>query len=73
MTRKIKRFSHLLLELTINTFFAVIFFLIVTPAGLIRKLFGIDPLKLDRFKDGTDSVMIERNIKFGKNDFDRPY
>ena len=38
----------------------LIFFLIVTPVGLIRRWTGADSLQLKKWKQGTDSVFVER-------------
>ncbi len=38
----------------------ILFFLLVTPVGLFRKLFGKDSMRLKQFKKGKHSVMINR-------------
>jgi hypothetical protein len=52
---------------------AVIFFAIVTPIGLIRRISGVDGLHLRAFKQGHGSVMVQRNHTFTASDFDNPY
>ena len=65
--------SHLLGTFVSKILLTVVFFFVVTPVGLIRRLFGYDTLKLREFKKGTESVMQVRNILFSKNDIDKPF
>jgi hypothetical protein len=39
----------------------LVFFVVVTPMGLIRKGMGRDNLKIKQFKKSTHSVMTDRN------------
>jgi hypothetical protein len=66
-------FSELLGEVVSRVLMAVVFFVIVTPIGLMRKMLGKDSLKLRVFKTGTESVMIARNHQFVGRDLERPY
>ena len=45
------------------------FFLIVTPIGLMRRRTGADPLQLKKWKQGTDSVFVERQGAIQDKDF----
>ncbi|MDB5061233.1 MAG: hypothetical protein JWP67_1076 [Mucilaginibacter sp.] len=47
---------------------AIIFFLIVTPVGLIRRLLGKDSMRLKQFKKNRQSVMIDRNHLYTEAD-----
>jgi hypothetical protein len=47
---------------------SIIFFVIVVPAGLIRRLTGKDNLSLKQFKKSKSSVMITRNHVYSKED-----
>ena len=51
----------------------LIFFLVVTPIGLVRRLLGKDSLRLRAFKTSDDSVMLPRNHIFSGADLERPY
>lgn len=51
----------------------IVFFGVVTPIAVLRRLFGKDSLKLRAFKKGQDSVMLERNHVFVSTDLERPY
>ena len=52
---------------------SLVFFLVVTPIAILRRLFGKDALKLRAFKASKDSVMLERNHTFAARDLERPY
>lgn len=52
---------------------SIVFFGVVTPIALIRRLFGKDSLKLRAFKGSKESVMLERNHVFAGRDLERPY
>lgn len=47
---------------------SLIFFVIVVPVGLLRKLFVKDNLTLKQFKKNTSSVMVTRNHIYVKDD-----
>lgn len=65
--------SHVIGAFASKIILSSIFFLIVSPIGLIRRLLGYDTLKLRRFKAGTESVMVVRNHTFKKEDITKPY
>jgi len=52
---------------------SLVFFLIVTPIGIFRRIAGKDSLKLRAFKASQDSVMLERNHVFVGADLEKPY
>jgi hypothetical protein len=49
----------------------LIFFLIITPMGLVRKLFGYDPM-LKNFEPNTNSYRIKSRIT-ARESIERPY
>jgi uncharacterized membrane protein len=51
----------------------IIFFIVVTPAGMIRKVFGTDTLNLKKWKKDTHSVFTIRDHLFRPEDIDKPY
>jgi len=65
--------SHFIGTFASKILLSAIFFLIVSPIGLIRRLLGYDSLKLRQFKAGTESVMVLRNHTFVKEDINKPY
>lgn len=50
-----------------------LFFLLVTPVGLIRRLLGKDTLLLKQWKQGRDSVFHDRDRQFSGRDLELPY
>jgi hypothetical protein len=66
-------FSNLLGEIVPKVLLSIVFFFVVTPIGILRRLIGKDALKLRVFKGSQDSVMLERNHKFVSQDLERPY
>ena len=65
--------SHFIGTFASKIILSFIFYLIVTPVGLIRRLLGYDTMKLRQFKAGTESVMVLRNHTFKKEDINKPY
>jgi len=65
--------STLLGEVVPKVLLSIVFFLVVTPIGFLRRLAGKDALKLREFKGSQDSVMLERNHLFIGQDLERPY
>jgi hypothetical protein len=52
---------------------SVVFFLVVTPIGLLRRITGKDSLKLRAFKASKESALLERNHAFVAKDLETPY
>jgi hypothetical protein len=65
--------SDLLGSIVSKILLSIVFFAVVTPIGIIRRLFGKDSLKLRAFKASQESVMLERNHTFIGSDLERPY
>jgi hypothetical protein len=65
--------SHVLGTVMSKILLAIVFFLIVTPMGVIRKITGKDSLKLRDFRASEESVMWERNYTFTAIDLEKPY
>lgn len=65
--------SHLLGTVVSKILLTLVFFAVVTPMGLARKLLGLDSLKLKDFKSGENSVMVIRNHIFTGKDIEKPY
>jgi polyferredoxin len=66
-------FAHLLGTVMSTVLLSLVFALVVTPIGLVRRLAGKDSLQLRRFKVGTESVMRRRDHTFAPADLERPY
>lgn len=65
--------SHLIGMVVSRILLTLVFFLIVTPVGLARRLFGIDSLRIRKFKKGGGSVMHQRDIVFTREDLEKPF
>jgi hypothetical protein len=65
--------SDLLGSVVSRILLSIVFFGVVTPIGIFRRLLGRDSLKLRAFKAGKESVMVERNHTFVAQDLDAPY
>ena len=50
----------------------VIYMLVVMPVGLIRRVFGADPMRL-RSWGRSGSVLVERDAPFAPEDHETPY
>ena len=50
----------------------VIYVLVLMPVGLIRRVFGADPMRL-RSWGGSGSVLVERDAPFVPEDHEVPY
>ena len=51
----------------------IIYFIIVTPVGFVRRYIGIDRLKLKEWKKNNNSAFNERNHTFVPADLEKPY
>jgi len=65
--------SDLLGSVVSKVLLSVVFFLVVTPIAILRRLAGKDSLKLRAFKASQDSAMLERNHTFVSQDLEKPY
>jgi hypothetical protein len=66
-------FSHVLGTVASKVILALVFFVVVTPIAIWRRLFGADSLQLRGFKKGSGSVMIQRDHLFTAKDIEQPY
>jgi hypothetical protein len=67
------RFSHILGNVVSKVILTLVFFVVVTPIGLIRKILGADPMKRFLWKRSNESVLIEKNHPYTKEDIINPY
>jgi polyferredoxin len=65
--------SHLLGTVMSKILLSILFFGLVTPIGVLRRLLGKDSLKLREFKAGEESVMTLKNHVYAGRDIERPY
>ena len=52
---------------------AAVFYIVVTPVGLLRRMLGADTLQLRTFRAGHGTVMRERNHTFVGKDIENVY
>jgi hypothetical protein len=65
--------SNLLSKVMPTIILTVVYALLVTPLGLVRKLLGHDQLQLRQWKKSSESVMKIRNHTYSSLDLDKPY
>ena len=67
------KLSELLGTVVSKIVLSILFLIVVTPVGLLRRAVGKDSLKLKSFKKGHGSVMETRNHTFSADDIRKPY
>lgn len=65
--------SHLLGTVVSRILLTLVFFVIVLPVGLLRRLLKKDSLHLKEFGRGKESVMRIRDHMYVPSDIDKPY
>ncbi len=65
--------SHLLGDISTKLILTILFFLILTPIGLIRRLSGSDPLQLTGWPKDAASAFSHENHLYGASDITSPY
>jgi hypothetical protein len=65
--------SHILGAIMPRVVLSVIFFVIVTPIGLVRRLLNKDTLLLKSWQAGKGSVFIVRDHLYQMDDINSPY
>lgn len=65
--------SHYLGGFASRVLLTAVFFLVVTPMGLIRRFCGADPMQRRRWKDGAGSLFTDRSHLYDKNDIEKPF
>jgi polyferredoxin len=65
--------AHLLSSVVSRVILSILFFVIVTPIGVIRRWLGADALQLKKWKQGKDSVFTVREGTIQEKDLTQPY
>ncbi|MEX6688188.1 hypothetical protein QTN47_11815 [Danxiaibacter flavus] len=65
--------AKILSSISSQVILTIIYFLVVTPVGLIRKLRGADGMKIKAFKKSGDSVMLTRDHAYSAKDFEHTF
>ncbi|GAB7022195.1 SxtJ family membrane protein [Salidesulfovibrio brasiliensis] len=66
-------FSHLLGTVMSKVILSVIFFGVVTPLALLRRVLGHDPMALRQWKKGDESVFVKRDHHFTAKEIENPF
>jgi len=67
------KLAYLLERIFSTIILSLIFYLIVTPVGFLRRLFAKDTMHLRDFKKDDRSVFIEKDKMYGKNDIEHQF
>ena len=65
--------SHLLGTIVSKVLLSILFFVMVTPVGLVRRVLGADSLQLKQWKKARSSVFKERNHVYQSEDINNPF
>jgi len=66
-------FSNVLGNIVSRVFLTVLFFVMVTPVGLLRRALGKDSMQLKKWRESQASVFQVRNHLYEPRDLDHPY
>ena len=66
-------FSHLLGNIAARVILTVVFALVATPVGLLRRLGGADAMRRKAWKKDKTSVFVERNHRYTAKDLETPF
>jgi len=65
--------SQILGTIASKVVLSIVYFIILLPVGIFRKIAGKDTLLLRQFKKSRSSVLITRNRHFKSEDITKPY
>lgn len=65
--------SHQLGKLSSKIILTLVFFIVVTPMGLLRRAAGKDAMRLKNWKGDGNTALVERNHQYVAQDLERPY
>ena len=65
--------SDLLGKFSSKLILSLVFFIVVTPMGLLRRTAGKDAMRLKSWKGDEKSALFERNHLYVARDLERPY
>jgi len=66
-------FSHYLGQVVSTILLSIVFFGVVTPMGLVRKLSGKDAMGLGQWRMGRQSAFTRRDHTFTAADLEKPF
>jgi hypothetical protein len=65
--------AHLMGSVVSRIILTALFFGVVAPVGIVRRMLGADPMRAKQWKDGDGSVFVERDHKYEAGDIEQPY
>ena len=65
--------SHLLGTVVSTVILSLVFWLVVTPVAIFRKMLGADALQMQKWREGSLSVLKGKEHIYTKEDLERPY
>ena len=66
-------FSHIIGGVVSKVLLSIIYLVITTPIGLLRRLLGADAMRMRAWKQDDTSVFVERSQTFSAKDLEVPY
>ncbi|MDH3217285.1 MAG: SxtJ family membrane protein [Candidatus Krumholzibacteria bacterium] len=66
-------FANILRRIVSSIILTLVFVVIATPIGFVRRMIGADPMREKSWKNGGHSVFEERDDEFTAKDLERPY
>jgi hypothetical protein len=66
-------FSHVIGGVVSKVLLSIIYLVIATPIGLLRRVLGADSMRMRSWKSDRSSVFVERNQTFSAKDLETPY
>lgn len=65
--------SGLLGSVVSKVLLSIVFFVVVTPIAVLRRMMGKDSMRLKAFKQGQESVMVVRDHTYTAQDVEQPF
>lgn len=66
-------FSHLLGTFMSKIILSLVFFVVLTPIALLRRMGGHDPMALRKWKKGNESVFETRDHTYTAQEIEQPF
>ncbi len=60
-------------KVTSSILLALVWFLLVLPVGLVRRLLGKDPMRLSAWHKDSGSCFVDREHEYARADLEKPY
>ena len=65
--------SHAMGTVVSKILLTLVFYGVATPIGLLRRLAGADSMRVRQWRDGDQSVFVEKAHRFEAKDLEKPY